>query len=121
MAYELTTWKPFRDLTPFSDFERMRREMDRLWGSFFEGTVEGRAKEDSIWLPSVDVSETKNDIVVKAELPGMDPKDIGITLSDGHLMIRGKRSMRRKKKTRITTLLSGAMGPSYGQFIFQKK
>ena len=98
MAYELTTWKPFRDLAPFSDFDRMRMEMDRLWDSFFEGTVETRAREDSVWLPSVDVSETKNDIVVKAELPGMDPKDIDITLSDGHLMIKGQKKHEKEEK-----------------------
>jgi len=36
MAGELTTWRPFRELAPFREFERMRREMDRFWDSFFE-------------------------------------------------------------------------------------
>src|SRR5512139_4326057 len=98
MAYELTTWKPFRDLAPFSDFDRMSKEMDRLWDSLFEGTVERRAREDTVWLPSVDVSETKNDLVVKAELPGMDPKDIDISLSDGHLLIKGQKKHEKEEK-----------------------
>ncbi len=113
MAYELTTWKPFRDLTPFNDLDRMRREMDRLWDSFFEGTVERRAREDLVWLPSVDVSETKNDIVVKAELPGMDPKDIDVTLSDGHLMIKGQKKHEKEEKDEDYHFVER----SYGSFV----
>ena len=113
MAYELTTWKPFRDLTPFNDFDRMRREMDRLWDSFFEGTVERRAREDLVWLPSVDVSETKNDIVVKAELPEMDPKDIDITLSDAHLMIKGQKKHEKEEKDEDYHFVER----SYGSFV----
>ena len=113
MAYELTTWKPFRDLAPFNDFGRMGREMDQLWDTFFEGTVERRAREDLVWLPSVDVSETKNDIVVKAELPGMDPKDIGITLSDGHLMIKGEKKHQKEEKEEDYHFVER----SYGSFV----
>ena len=113
MAYELTTWKPFRDLAPFSDFDRMRREMDRLWDTFLEGDVRKGSKEDSAWLPSVDVSETKNDVVVKAELPGMDPKDIDITLSDGHLMIKGQKKHEKEEKDEDYHFVER----SYGSFV----
>ena len=113
MAYELTTWKPFRDLAPFSNFDSMRREMDRLWDSLYEGTVERRAGEDSVWLPSVDISETKNDVVVKAELPGMDPKDIDITLSDGHLMIKGQKKHEKEEKDEDYHFVER----SYGSFV----
>jgi HSP20 family protein len=54
--------------------------------------------EEGEWLPSVDVSETKNDLVVKAELPGMDPKDIDISLSDGLLTIRGEKKQEKEEK-----------------------
>ena len=113
MAYELTTWKPFRDLAPFSDFDRMRREMDRLWDTLLEGDVRKESKEDSVWLPSVDVSETKNDLVVKAELPGMDPKDIDITLSDGHLMIKGQKKHEKEEKDEDYHFVER----SYGSFV----
>jgi len=91
MAWELTTWRPFRDL------DRMRGEMDRLWEAFLEGRPRRRMDEGE-WLPSVDVSETKNDLVVKAELPGIDPKDIDISLSDGHLTIRGEKRQEKEEK-----------------------
>jgi HSP20 family protein len=97
MARELTVWRPFRELTPFGDFERMRRDMDRLWDSFFErGTLRG--EEAGEWLPSLDVAETKNEIVVKAEVPGLEPKDIDISLSDGLLTIKGEKKQEREEK-----------------------
>jgi HSP20 family protein len=98
MAWELTTWKPFRELAPFKDFERMKEEMDRFWDSFLEGTLQGRGEDRTEWFPSLDVSETKNDFVVKAELPGMNPKDIDISLTDGMLTIRGEKKQEREEK-----------------------
>ena len=89
MAWELTTWKPFKELGI------VRNEMDRLWDSFLEGRPKVRFGE---WFPSLDVAETKNDIVVKVELPGMDQKDIDISLSDGHLMIKGEKKQEKEEK-----------------------
>jgi HSP20 family protein len=97
MAWELTTWKPFRELEPFRDFKRMRRNMDRLWDSFFERGVR-RTDVDVEWLPSLDVAETKNEIVLRAEVPGLDTKDIDISLSDGLLSIRGEKKQEREDK-----------------------
>jgi len=111
MAWELTTWKPLRELAPFRDFERMRRDMDRFWDSFFKGGVR-RTDEDSEWLPSLDVAETKDEIVVKAEVPGMDPKDIDISLSDGLLTIKGEKKQEREEKEEDYHLVER----SYGTF-----
>jgi len=80
MAWELQTWKPFKELAPFRDFGKMRKEMDRLWDSFFEGGLRRRTEGAVEWLPSLDIAETKNELVVKCEIPGMDPKDIDISL-----------------------------------------
>ena len=111
MARELTVWRPFRELTPFRDFERMRSEMDRLWNSFFErGTLRG--EEGGEWLPSLDVAETKNEIVVKAEVPGLDLKDIDISLSEGLLTIKGEKKQEREEKEENYHLVER----SYGTF-----
>ena len=98
MAWDLTTWKPLRELAPFRDFERMRKEMDRFWDSFLEGTMRRRGEDGTEWFPSLDVSETKNELVVKAEIPGMDSKDIDISLSDGMLTIRGEKKQEKEEK-----------------------
>src|SRR5512135_1732690 len=91
MAWEISPWRPF-------EFERMRREMDRLWDSFFEGKPTRRAGGEGEWLPSLDVSETKGDLVVKAELPGIDPKDIDISLNEGILTIKGEKRQEEEEK-----------------------
>ena len=96
MAQELQIWKPSRDLVPFRQFERTRRNFDQLWDSLFGRGLEGRVGGE--WLPSLDLAETDNELVVKAELPGMDPKDIDISLSDGMLTIKGEKKQEKEEK-----------------------
>jgi len=111
MAGELTTWRPFRELAPFREFERMRREMDRFWDSFFEKRP-AKAGEEGEFLPSIDLAEKDNELVVKCEVPGMDPKDINISLSDGVLTIRGEKKQEREEKEADYHLVER----SYGSF-----
>jgi HSP20 family protein len=111
MARELTLWKPFGEITPFRDFERMRREMDRFWDSFFDiGVTRPGAEGD--WFPSLDVAETKNDIVVKAEIPGLDPKDLDISLSDGLLTIKGEKKQEKEENYHFIERSYGAFSRS---------
>jgi HSP20 family protein len=91
MVWELTPWRPF-------EFDRIRREMDRIWDSFLEGRPVRRVEEDREWLPSVDVSETKSDLVIKAELPGLDSKDIDISMNNGYLTIRGEKKNEKEER-----------------------
>ncbi len=51
-----------------------------------------------MWNPSVDIVETENEIVIKAELPGMEAKDIGISLENNVLMLRGERRFENEAK-----------------------
>jgi HSP20 family protein len=113
MAKEVTLWKPFTELTPFREFESMRRDMDRLWDSFLGGGLKRRTEEGGEWLPSLDVSETKNELMVKAEVPGMDPKDIDISLGDGVLTIKGEKKQEKEEKEADYHLVER----SYGTFV----
>jgi len=92
MKGELAPWRPFREL------ERMRREMDRLWESFFEERPRRKIEESGEWGPSLDLSETKNDLIVKAEVPGIDPKGIDISLSNDVLTIKGEKKQEKEEK-----------------------
>jgi len=92
MKGELAPWRPFREL------ERMRREMDHLWDSFFEGRPRRKIEELGEWGPSLDLSETKNDLIVKAEIPGIDPKDIDISLNKDVLTIKGEKRRETEEK-----------------------
>jgi HSP20 family protein len=92
MAWEISPWRPIREL------ERMRKEMDHLWNSFFEERPRLKAEEVREWFPSLDVVETKDNIVVKAEIPGMDPKEIDISLSNEILTIKGEKKQEKEEK-----------------------
>lgn len=95
MAKEMVRWKPWE---PLKELQRMRREMDRLWESFFETKPTRRQEEISEWVPSIDLSETKDSYIVKAEIPGMEAKDIDITLQDDLLTIRGEKKQEKEEK-----------------------
>jgi HSP20 family protein len=105
MEWEVTPWRPF-------EFDRIKREMDRLWDSFLEGRPTRRTQEGREWVPLVDVSETKSNFVIKAELPGMDPKDISISLSNDYVTIKGEKKQEREEKDENYHLIER----SYGSF-----
>ena len=50
------------------------------------------------WAPSVDISETDGKVMVKAELPGLDPKDIDVEVSGDLLVLRGEKSKEEERK-----------------------
>src|SRR5262245_25813875 len=85
-------WDPFRDLSVLQD--RMNRLFDtagRNWG-----TEEPAAT--TTWSPAVDIFETEGEIVVKAELPGMERKDIALNLENNVLTLRGERRFEKETK-----------------------
>jgi len=71
-------WEPFREMSTLQG--RMDRLFDQVWG--------GRQES---WLPAVDVFDTKESVVLKAEIAGMDPDDIQIEVEDNVLTIKGER------------------------------
>ena len=89
---DLVPWKPFRD-----ELSTFRKEMDRLWNRAFGETAPGSVFETE-WQPSADIAETAESITVKAELPGLEPKDIEVTLSDDLLTIKGEKKKEEEKK-----------------------
>jgi len=91
-AGELERWTPL---------EQFRGEVDRLFDRFlsspFEGTPDWRS-----WLglqaPAMDVSETENEIVVRADLPGVDPKEMDVSVSGDILTIAGEKKSSSEQK-----------------------
>jgi len=93
MAWELINTHPFEDI------EKVRSEMDSLLDTFLFGVPQkGDSWEEAEWLPAVDVAETKNEVVVKVEAPGMDSKEFDISLSEGTLTISGEKKQEKEEK-----------------------
>jgi len=84
-------------LTTCTPFISLRREMDRLFDRFWEPELP-ELRSLGEWNPALDISETKDAVVVKAEVPGMDPKEIQVSLQDQTLSISGERKREEEKK-----------------------
>jgi len=89
---------------------QMRREMDRLFDRFFESWPFRGFAETGQWMPSVDVSETDKELIVRAELPGIDAKEIDISLSGNMLTIKGERKHEREEKKENFHLVERSSG-----------
>lgn len=87
--------RPFeRSLGPLS---AMRRDMDRLLGSLAPVWTSASAADDGFLSPSVDIAETEKGIELTAELPGIEPKDIDISIADDVLTLRADRTVQREE------------------------
>lgn len=80
---------------PFGEMLRMQRDMDRIFSRV--GASE-RSGETVAWMPKIEVKRTGDDIVVRAELPGVDPADVDIELTDNVLTIKGERRAEEEKE-----------------------
>ena len=104
---------PTRYQDPFQSF---RTEMDRLFDSFLGGvpslTGFRQGFTEAQMTPTLDVKENEKEIIVKADLPGMDEKDINLTIHNGVLSLRGE------KKSEHTDQRENyhVMERSYGSF-----
>ena len=87
----ITRWEPFRGLSTLQD------QMSRL---FADTLFRGRSDESALttWAPAVDIYETENALVVKADLPDVNEKDLDIQVENNILTIRGERKFERDVK-----------------------
>ena len=110
----VTPWRPFMDLT------RWERDMDRMMEGFFDRRMRPwwperwpRPEPMETAAPAVDLYEEKDEIVVKAELPGMEKNDVEVNLSDHHLTIKGE----KKKEEEVKEENYYRSERSYGSFL----
>jgi HSP20 family protein len=84
----ITRWHPYGGLTTFQE------QMNRL----LEDSFRGRTDESNMttWAPAVDIYETENELVLKADLPDIDEKNLDIRVENNMLTIRGERQFEKK-------------------------
>lgn len=88
--------------SPEASLSRLRGEMDRLFDRFFTdpwGGLESFGGQ-SLMGPRLDMSETENDVTIKAELPGVDPKEVDVRVQGNVLSIRGEKKLDHEEKRR---------------------
>lgn len=86
----ITRWDPFHNLSTLEE------QVNRL----FEGSLPGRSGESHLttWAPAVDIYETENELVLKADLPEVNEKDLDIRIESNKLTIKGERKFEEKVK-----------------------
>lgn len=85
---------------PFDAFLGAQDDLNRLFRSgWLRGTPSGSAQSQlGAWAPAIDIYETEGSLVVEAEVPGVDPKDISVTLDDDVLSVSGERKLEKEVK-----------------------
>ena len=91
---------------PLQEFASLRQQMDKLMGSLFGKDAYVRQS----WMPDVEVSETENEIVVRADTPGMDEKDLSVSLLGDTLILKGERKQQKEEKSKHLHRMEMAYG-----------
>ncbi len=85
-------WRPFKDLLSVPD------DMNRLFDDFFGHSPARIEWAEGVWSPSVDVSETNGNVVIKAEMPGINQDEIKISIQDNVLTLKGEKKQEKEER-----------------------
>lgn len=91
------TTVPRRRFDLFEDIDRVRRDMEQAFGSFGRWLPRFRTFETGPWTPSLDMFVDDDELVVRADVPGVDKKDVEVSVTDdGVLMLKGDRKVEKE-------------------------
>ena len=103
----IVNWTPFRDMEGF---------FDRYYNALGRSPMAGADLEMSKklqWRPTVDISETDKNYLIKAELPEVEKDDVDVSVENGVLTISGERHYEKEEETETTHRIESA----YGKFL----
>src|SRR5439155_20439808 len=86
----LVRWEPTREV------DSLQSEVNRLFDSFFGAAARGTSARR--WVPAMDLVETDDHLVLKADLPGLDRDDVSIEIKDGVLTVSGERKTEHEER-----------------------
>ncbi len=100
---------------PWYLMNRLHRDLDRL---MTPGAVAAEEAQHAVvdWVPPVDIREEPQQFVIHVDLPGVDPKDIDVTLEKGELTIRGRRELAARDEKQGFRRVERASGEFYRRF-----
>jgi HSP20 family protein len=89
----IVRWEPFREFTT------LQNEMNRLFNTVFDAPAPGNGGSTMRrWMPAMDLVETEDHFVLRADLPGMKEEDVKIEFEDGTLTVSGERKAEHESK-----------------------
>ena len=97
--------------------DEARKEMEGVFNRFFGPASNGDRAAKYVWSPRVDMTETDKAIELLADLPGVDPKDVDITLEDGVLTVKGEKKEEHEEKDKSFHKTERFVGSFYRQIV----
>jgi HSP20 family protein len=95
----IVRFRPFgQAVDPLRDFSDIQGEMNRLFDSFFGRPSQVGGAMERVWAPAADMYETKDEVVVTADLPGLNEKDIHLSITGDMMALRGERQWNHEVK-----------------------
>ncbi len=88
----LVRWEPAREL------QAIQQEMNRLFNTFFDAPATGGGNGGRRWVPAMDLVETEDHFLLRADLPGLDESDVKIEVQDKVLTLSGERRYEHEAK-----------------------
>lgn len=91
----------------------VQRDMDRLFGELTGRFLTGMGDAERFmrkFVPTVNVSETDKEITVRAELPGLEAKDVDVSVAEDHITIQGEKKIEKTSKEENVHLMESAYG-----------
>ena len=103
MTKDIKKAEPAQTPAPMDPFSAMRAEMDKVFENFLGRGWPSmpslmKPSEEGLVVPDMDIRENGSKIVIEAELPGMEEKDIDVSLKNGMLTIKGEKRSEEEKK-----------------------
>lgn len=102
---------------PWSLLNQLHDEMDRMFGNRTSlQRSENAAVATSDWIPSVDIKDEKDRYIIHADVPGVDPKDIHVSMENGVLTIKGEKESEKKEEREGYKRVERSRGSFYRSF-----
>lgn len=105
-----------RTYEPWSLLNQFRRDIDKMFDSSSDQTSGDSAIATSAWVPAVDIKEEGQQFLIKADIPGVDPKDIEIAMENGVLTIKGERQTESQEEGKNYKRVERVHGTFYRRF-----
>lgn len=117
----LIRWNPSRDLMDVErEFSKLFNSFNRRFG-FDEGDGKNEELENAVWSPLTDISENKDQYLLKMDLPGVTKSDLKLSYEDGELKISGERKQEKEDKDSKYHRIERTYGKYFRSFTLPKQ
>ena len=101
---------------PWRMLDQFRRDIDKVFGHPGEQATEDSAIATSAWVPAVDIKEEPQQFMIEADIPGVDPKEIEISMENGVLTLKGERKSVSQEEGKNYKRVERVYGTFYRRF-----